>query len=63
MSTPYLQEQLDALVRRVFSIDDYTFGTAQQGYLVCYRGRLVAPDSAEAYDQLATNLKPMGLTP
>jgi membrane-associated protease RseP (regulator of RpoE activity) len=63
MSTPYLQEQLDALVRRIFSIDDYTFGTTQQGYLVCYRGRLVVPDSAEAYDQLAANLKPMGLTP
>jgi len=63
MSTPYFQEQVDALVRRIFSIDDYTFGTAQQGFLVCYRGHLIVPDSAAAYDQLADALKPMGLTP
>jgi len=30
---------------------------------VRYRGRLIAPDSAQAYDQLAEGLKPLGLRP
>lgn len=56
-------EILDALVRRVFMIDDITRGSSQQGFIVRYRGRLVVTDSIEAYDQLANLVKPHGLIP
>ena len=56
-------EMIDALVRRIFSIQDITQGSAQQGFLLRYRGRLVAQDSAQAYDQLSQWLKPYHLTP
>ncbi len=54
---------VDALVKRVFCIDDITTGTAKQPFLVRYRGHLVQEDSAAAYDQLAALLKPYNLTP
>ncbi len=56
-------ELLDAFVRRIFIIEDITRGDSQQGFLVRYRGRLLATDSAEAYDQLAGQVKPHGLIP
>ena len=56
-------ETIDALVRRVFLIDDITRGTAQSGFLHRYRGRLYNEDSAAAFDQLLTSLKPINLTP
>lgn len=59
----YPQEVIDALVRRIFSIQDVTLGTAQQGFLFRYRGRLVTEDSAGAYAQLSDGLKPYALTP
>lgn len=57
------QESIDALIRRIFSIEDVTLGSAQQSYLFRYRGRLVSEDSAAAYDQLSESLKPYHLTP
>ncbi len=59
----YQQEVIDALVRRIFSIQDVTLGTLQQGFVFRYRGRLVAEDSAQSYSQLADLLKPHHLTP
>jgi hypothetical protein len=59
----YPQEVIDALVRRIFSIQDVTLGTAQQGYISRYRGKLVTEDSAGAYAQLSDGLKPYHLTP
>lgn len=56
--TPY-----DALVRRIFHIDDVTTGNPQKDYLVRYRGRLLSEDSAAAYDQLSAGLAPLGVTP
>lgn len=56
-------ELLDAFVRRIFIIEDITRGATQQGFLVRYRGRLLATDSAEAYDQLAGQVKQYGLVP
>jgi hypothetical protein len=53
----------DGMVKRIFAIEDFTLGSAKEGFLVRYRGRLTAPDSAVAYDQLAESLKPLGLTP
>ncbi len=56
-------EQLDALVRRVFLIEDTTLGGEKSGYIVRYHGRLLSEDSARAYDSLAESLKPFKLTP
>jgi len=56
-------EILEHIVRRVFQIEDITYGTNQQAYRVRYRGHLLQPDSATAYDQLSALLKPYQLTP
>jgi membrane-associated protease RseP (regulator of RpoE activity) len=56
-------ELLDSYVRRIFMIEDITLGGREEGFFVRYRGRLIAPDSAEAYDQLASQVKPYGLIP
>ncbi|TLN03321.1 site-2 protease family protein, partial [bacterium] len=65
MSTPLeLDFQgLDALVRRIFFIDDITLGHGDKDYVVRYHGHLTGTDSAAAYDQLAGWLKPHDLTP
>ena len=55
--------QLDALVRRIFFIEDTTYGTQEQGFVVRYRGRLVSADSESAYDQISESTKSLGLTP
>lgn len=54
---------LDALVSRVFSIEEVTRGGEKQGYLSRYRGRLLDADSEAAYAQLSDLLKPYDVTP
>ncbi len=54
---------IDALVGRIFRIEDITHGGPQQGFLVRYRGHLVDADSAGAYERLAEWLKPHNMTP
>ncbi len=62
--TIYPNYTVNALVRRVFCIEDVTSGTAKQPFIVRYRGHLwQSEDSAAAYDQLAAILKPYNLTP
>ena len=56
-------ELLDALVRRIFYIEDITIGHDERDYVVRYHGRLLAADSAGAHAQLAEWLSPYGLTP
>ena len=56
-------DRVEAIVRRIFVIEDTTLGDSRTGYFVRYHGRLIAPDSAEAYDRLAEQVKPLGLTP
>ncbi len=63
MEPLYTQETIDALVRRIFHIDDVTLGTARQNYLIRYRGRLVDADTSAAYDRLSEMLKPHNLMP
>jgi membrane-associated protease RseP (regulator of RpoE activity) len=55
-------EGLNAIVSRLFRIDEVTLGDPKQAYLVRYRGELRG-DSAEAYDQLADWLRPYDVTP
>ena len=57
------QETLNALIARVFRIEDVTLGEASKGFLYRYRGQLYSEDSAAAYDQLADALRPHGFTP
>ena len=55
-------DALDALVRRIFSIENITEGTEREAFLFRYTGKLIAPDSALAYDQLVSWLEPYNLT-
>ena len=57
------QEVIDALIRRIFSIQDITQGSAQLGFLMRYRGHLAGIDSVQAYAQLSEWLKTYQLTP
>jgi membrane-associated protease RseP (regulator of RpoE activity) len=58
----YPYEILDALVRRIFFVDDVTIGSAKQNYIVRYRGHLLSEDTVAAYDQLAASMKSMNIT-
>ena len=63
MDTNLDYDIIGGLVKRIFAVEDFTLGSAQQNFLVRYRGHLISEDSAQAYDQLAENLKPFQLTP
>jgi membrane-associated protease RseP (regulator of RpoE activity) len=54
---------IDALVRRVFSISEITLGSRTQGFVARYRGSLIGGDSSQAYDLLSADLLPLGLIP
>lgn len=54
---------IDALVGRVFRIDDITTGDPQRDFIVRYRGQLLMEDSEAAYDLLTKQLDTYGLTP
>jgi membrane-associated protease RseP (regulator of RpoE activity) len=56
-------ETLNALVARVFRIEDVTLGDPQRDFIVRYRGHLLLEDSAAGYDQLDQTLKPLNITP
>jgi len=56
-------EILNSLVARVFKIEDFTMGDVTKGSIARYRGHLIIPDSASAYDQLADSLKPYDIVP
>lgn len=63
MEQQYTQETVDALVRRIFRVDDITLGMAKQNYLIRYRGQIYNEDTAAAYDQLSESIKPYHLMP
>ncbi len=63
MDQNYEIETLDALVKRIFRVEDVTLGTPQQGFIVRYRGKLITEDLEAAYDSLFEQLKPKQLTP
>ena len=54
---------LNAIVSRVFRIDDVTHGDPQSGFLFRYRGHLLTEDSAAAYDSLSKALEHYKLVP
>lgn len=55
-------ETLNAIVARVFRIEDFTLGDPQRDFIVRYRGHLLGEDSAAAYEQLDQALKPLNVT-
>ncbi len=63
MEPSYETDTLDALVRRIFRIEDVTLGTPKQGFIVRYRGKLTMEDSEAAYDYLHEQLKTRNITP
>lgn len=56
-------EVLNALVARVFAIEDYVLGDSKQDYLMKIHGRLREEDVPAAYDYLADLLRPHRVTP
>ena len=56
------QNNLTALVSKVFNIHEITWGDARQNFLVRYRGTFLQ-DTAQAYDELNTALRPNDITP
>jgi membrane-associated protease RseP (regulator of RpoE activity) len=59
---PIEPDTLRSIVAQVLRIEDLTIGDGK-AYLVRFRGRLYAEDSAQAYDQLAAALRPYEITP
>jgi len=55
-------ETLTPIVARVMSIEDVTAGDPKKDYLVRYRGQIYG-DTAEAYERLAEQLRPLQVTP
>ncbi len=55
-------DSLTPIVARVMRIEDITAGDPQKDYLVRYRGQIYG-DSAEAYERLAEQLRPLQVTP
>ena len=56
-------ERITRAVGRVLKINSVTWGGQRQPYLARFCGRLYSDDSEAAYDQLATELKPLEITP
>ncbi|MFM8321776.1 MAG: site-2 protease family protein [Chloroflexota bacterium] len=54
-------DRYTAIVNRVMRIEDITSGGAKQDYVARYRGRITG-DTAAAYDQLAAQFRPLGVT-
>ena len=55
-------EACTPIVARVLKIQDVTAGELKSPYLARYRGVLYE-ESRTAYDRLAADLKPLGITP
>jgi len=56
-------DNLTSIVGRVLRIDDITIGGTGQDFLARYRGQLYDSDSGRSYDQLASNLRSLNITP
>ncbi|MBE0695847.1 MAG: site-2 protease family protein [Anaerolineaceae bacterium] len=63
MDSSYDMGKIDALIGRVFSIEDITAGNPQKDFIVRYRGKLRMEDSEATFNQLSEQLAPYGITP
>ena len=55
-------DPMTPLVNKIMRVDDVTWGSAKQNFLVRYRGRIVEEPKL-AYDKLAASLEPLNITP
>ena len=53
---------INHIISSVFQIEDITYGSAKQKFLVRYHGRFFNNDTQSAYETLDKQLKPMGIT-
>jgi membrane-associated protease RseP (regulator of RpoE activity) len=60
--TPLDFDRYTDYVQRIFRIEDITWGTDKQNFLVRYRGSLIK-ESMQAYEELAASLRPLNITP
>jgi membrane-associated protease RseP (regulator of RpoE activity) len=57
------QDSIAALIARYLAVEDVIYGDPKLHFAARFRGKLYDPDSQAAYDRLAAELKPQGLTP
>lgn len=53
---------INHIISSVFQIEDITYGSAKQKFLVRYHGRFFNNNTQSAYETLDKQLKPMGIT-
>jgi len=58
----FKEDVFGSIIRRVFAIEDTTWGTPKDGFLVRYRGKLYI-DSETAYQRLADSFRKHEITP
>ena len=63
MITEHNLADLDTLVRQFFEIEDITYGSPKQPFVVRYRGSLISTDSPTGFDRIAEALQPHKLIP
>lgn len=63
MITDHNLAELDGLIRQFFKIEDITYGSPKQPFVVRYRGSLNTEDSLSSFDKLAEALQPQKLVP
>lgn len=54
---------INHIIGSVFAVEDVTFGSSKQKFLVRYHGKLINSDSQAAYEKLDKQLIPLGITP
>ncbi len=54
---------INHIISSVFQVEDITYGSAKQKFLVKYHGRFFNNHTQSAYETLDKQLKPMGITP
>jgi len=63
MHTDHNLSKLDALIGQFFTIENITYGDAEQPFIVRYEGKLKHKDSTEGYNQIDAAIKPYDLIP
>lgn len=63
MITDHNLAELDALVKQFFEIQDITYGSPKQPFVVRYRGSLNSLDSSSGFDKIAEALEAYKLVP
>ena len=60
---PVTNDPYTPFVARILRIDDTTWGDEKKGFIVRFRGQLFSQDLAQAYDQLAKDLRNFKVIP